>query len=125
LTGNGQGGKEHEHVFFGGHEQAVFPARVADLRGVGFVFDFDADGEAFAVDGGFAFEGHLREPGEEVLAELVGVFEKLIPVARQIAEVGQGSGDGARVPAIGGIEAEVFFDRLATLDVVMTAPRPP
>ena len=49
---------------------------------------------------------HLREPGEEVLAQLGSVFEKLVPMAREIAEVGQSNGDGARVPAIRGIEAE-------------------
>ncbi len=82
LAADVQGGEEHEDVFFGGDEQAVFSAGVADLRGIVFVFDFDAHGEAFAVDGGLAFETHLREPGAEVLAELGGVFEKLIPVAR-------------------------------------------
>ena len=38
LAGDGQGGEEHEDVFFGGDEQAVFAAGVADLGGVVFVF---------------------------------------------------------------------------------------
>ena len=74
LAGDGEGREEHQDVFFGGDKQAVFAASVGDLGGVGFVFDFDADGEASAVDGGLAFEAHLREPGEKVLAELSGVF---------------------------------------------------
>jgi len=72
-----QSGEEHEDVFFGGHEQAVFAAGVSDLGRVVFVFDFDTDGEAFAADSGFTFETHLREPGEEVLAELGGVLRSL------------------------------------------------
>ena len=76
------------------------------LEGLFLVFDFDADSEALAANGSSAFEGHLREPGEEVLAQLGSVFEKLVPMAREIAEVGQSNGDGARVPAIRGIEAE-------------------
>src|SRR3569832_151719 len=31
-------------------------------------------------------------------------------MARQIAEIGQGNGDGARVPAVGGVKAELSFD---------------
>ena len=45
LAGDGQGREEHEDVFFGGDEQAVFAAGIADLGGVVFVFDFDADGK--------------------------------------------------------------------------------
>src|SRR5688572_7540938 len=58
LAGNGQSGEEHEDVFLGRDEQAVFAAAVADFGGVGVVFDFDADGEALAADSGFAFEAH-------------------------------------------------------------------
>ena len=112
FAADGQGWEDHDNICFGGDEQAVFSTGIANLGGVVLIFDFNADGEAFAADGGFALKTHLREPGEKVLAELGSVFEKLILVARQIREVGQGGGHGARVPTIRGIEAEVFLDGL-------------
>src|SRR5689334_8483749 len=78
LACDGQGWEDHDDVFFGRDEQAVFAAGVADLGGVVFVFNFDADGEALAADGGFALEAHLRQPGEKVLTEFGGILEKLI-----------------------------------------------
>ena len=60
-----------------------------------------------------------------MLAEFGGVFEKLIPVARQVAEIRQGNGDGARVPAIGGIEpkSSLMAFQIAAVPVVIAAPR--
>src|ERR1043165_1508420 len=110
LAGDGQGGEEHEDVFFSGDEQAVLAAGLPDLGGVSFVFDLDPDGEASAPNGGLAPKAHLREPGEEVLPEFGGTLQKLALMAHQIAEVGKGRGDCARVPAVGGIEAEVFLN---------------
>lgn len=118
-------GEEHEDVVFGGDKQSVFAASVADLGGVVHVFHFDANGEAFAADGGFPSGAHLREPCEEVLAEFGCVLDKLIAVARQIAEVGKGGSDRAWVPAVGGIWPKSSLIAFAIFEVVITAPRPP
>ena len=76
LAGDRQGGEEHEDSFFSGDKQAVFAAGVADRRGVRFVLKLYADSEAFALNGGLAFEGHLSEPRKEILAESCCIFEK-------------------------------------------------
>ena len=89
MAGDGQGRNEHEDVFFGGDDQAVFAAGVADLGGVFFVFDFDADGEGpVPVAVGrrdTALEGRRgrssRAPGEVGNAKIrSGALVALLPV---------------------------------------------
>ena len=67
LAGNGQGGEEHEDVFFGGHEPAVVVAGVANLGSVVFVFHFDVDGEPLAADGGLVFARPPDPPSQNSL----------------------------------------------------------